>query len=103
MKAKFVFAALSTTVLVSPVLAAGNQPTEASSHGLTRAQVRAELVDLENAGYHPGDGDSTDYPVEIQAAEARVAAQHAAQNAMGGVTGASTASGAPGISQNPGN
>lgn len=42
-----------------------------SSQPLTRAQVRAELVQLEKAGYHPGVS-SPYYPEDIQAAKARV-------------------------------
>ncbi|MBF3536371.1 DUF4148 domain-containing protein [Burkholderia pseudomallei] len=42
-----------------------------SSQPLTRAQVRAELVQLEKAGYHPGVS-SPYYPEDIQAAQARV-------------------------------
>lgn len=43
-----------------------------SNDPVTRAQVRAELVQLEHAGYKPS---RTQYPSDIQAAEARVAAQ----------------------------
>ncbi|MBN3820074.1 DUF4148 domain-containing protein [Paraburkholderia sp. Se-20369] len=39
---------------------------------LTRAQVRAELVQLEKAGYNPNDW--INYPENIQAAQAKVAA-----------------------------
>ncbi|KAH0437172.1 hypothetical protein KCU90_g3930, partial [Aureobasidium melanogenum] len=43
---------------------------------LTRAEVKAQLIQIEQAGYNPAaSGDST-YPGDIQAAEARVAAQH---------------------------
>jgi type II secretory pathway pseudopilin PulG len=42
---------------------------------LTRAQVRAELVQLEQAGYSPATGEQANYPADIQAAEAKVAAQ----------------------------
>ena len=42
---------------------------------VTRAQVRAELVQLEKAGYNPAS-DQTEYPKNIQAAEARVVAQN---------------------------
>lgn len=100
MKVKIVFAVVAATVLASPVFAADIQQADTQSGGLTRAQVRAELVELENVGYHVGDGDSTNYPEEIQAAEAKVAAQHLARSAVGGVAGSSTASGA---TQNPGN
>jgi hypothetical protein len=42
-----------------------------SEQGLTRAQVRAELVQLEQAGYKPA-ADQVNYPENIQAAQARV-------------------------------
>ena len=47
---------------------------------MTRAQVRAELVQLEKAGWRPamGMGNNPDYPAGIQAAEARVQAQNGA-------------------------
>jgi hypothetical protein len=64
----------------------------AQSNGpVTRAQVRAELVQLEQAGYHVGSGHAT-YPAEIQAAEAKVAAENGAASGYGGaVAGASEA------------
>jgi hypothetical protein len=61
---------------------------------VSRAQVRAELVQLEKAGYQPGAGDQATYPLQIQAAEARVAAQNNAATGYGGVSGGSSASGA---------
>ena len=51
-----------------------------SNQPVTRAQVRAELVQLEKAGYNPGVSDDAAYPANIQAAEARVAQNGAAQN-----------------------
>lgn len=45
---------------------------------LTRAQVRAELVQLEKAGYNPNISDPS-YPSNIQAAQARVNTQTLAQ------------------------
>jgi hypothetical protein len=74
-----------------------------STEPITRAQVYADLIRVEQAGYHIGDGDNTTYPAEIQAAEAKIAAQdsqHAAldnavDNAVGGTTTTGTsASGA---------
>jgi len=38
---------------------------------VTRAQVRADLIQLENAGWRPNSQDAF-YPNDIQAAEARV-------------------------------
>jgi hypothetical protein len=50
----------------------------AQSNGpLTRAQVRAELIQLEQAGYQPGRANDAYYPDGIQAAMARVASQNA--------------------------
>jgi hypothetical protein len=43
---------------------------------LTRAQVIAQLIEVENAGFHPGSVDYVEYPDNLQAAEARVAAEH---------------------------
>jgi len=56
-------------VLATPVasFAQSNQP-------LTRAEVRAQLVQIEQAGYSPARGRDPYYPTDIQAAEARVAA-----------------------------
>ncbi|VWC65487.1 MULTISPECIES: DUF4148 domain-containing protein [Burkholderia] len=43
-----------------------------SQQPLTRAQVRAELAQLEKAGYNPNDW--MNYPENIQAAQAKIAA-----------------------------
>lgn len=45
-----------------------------SNEPVTRAQVRAEIVQLAQVGYHVGDSDNVHYPKAVQAAEARVAA-----------------------------
>jgi hypothetical protein len=67
-----------------------------SNQAVTRAQVRAELVQLEKAGYNPGASDESAYPANLQAAEARVAAQNgAAQNSgYGSSTSGSSQAGA---------
>lgn len=41
---------------------------------LTRAEVKAQLKQLEQAGYNPAVATDPVYPADIQAAEARVAA-----------------------------
>ncbi|MBB2928026.1 DUF4148 domain-containing protein [Paraburkholderia silvatlantica] len=85
---KSVIQAVAVAVaLVAPVASFAQ-----SQAPLTRAQVRAELVQLEKAGYRPGDSDNTRYPEAIQAAEAKVAAQ---DSAVGGGADGSSASGAP--------
>lgn len=55
-----------------------------SSAGLTRDQVRAELIRVENAGYMPGADDSQ-YPQNIQNAEAKIAAEQNASPATASV------------------
>ena len=71
--------------LVSAPLAAFAQ----NSQPVTRAQVREELVQLQNAGYSPL-GDRNSYPTQIQAAEARLAAQQPAASQENGYGGAAT-------------
>jgi hypothetical protein len=65
---------------------------------ITRAQVRAELVGLEQVGYNPATGEDTNYPTDIQAAEAKVAGQTQmaeTTSAVGGVaSGGSSQAGA---------
>ena len=63
-----------------------------SNQPVTRAQVRAELVQLEKAGYNPSVSDDATYPANIQAAEARVAAQN---SGYGPSTSGSSQAGAP--------
>jgi hypothetical protein len=79
---------LSATLFAAAVLAAAStaalaqeqyQVAQPQQQGLTRAQVRQELKELEEAGYNPSTANDYDYPQNIQAAEARVAAKHAAQ------------------------
>jgi type II secretory pathway pseudopilin PulG len=55
---------------------------------VTRAQVRAELVQLERAGYSPATGENPNYPSDIQAAEAKVASEQSRASAP--VGGAAT-------------
>ena len=72
----------------------------AQSNGpVTRAQVRAELVQIEKAGYNPARGGDPYYPADIQAAEAKVAAQNGATSGYGGVAGGSSDAGRPAVSK----
>ena len=79
---------LIQAVVIAAVLAAPVASFAQSNQPVTRAQVRAELVQLEKAGYQPGRADPY-YPADIQAAQARVATQNgtaqAAQSSFGGV------------------
>jgi Domain of unknown function (DUF4148) len=64
-----------------------------SNGPLTRAEVRDQLIKLEKAGY--ATSADINYPADIQAAEARVAAQNGHQPEVGGVADGSTSLGAP--------
>ena len=68
-----------------------------SSSTVTRAQVRAELVQLEGVGYRPGRANDPYYPADIQAAEAAVASRKGAESnvssSVGGARSGSSASG----------
>ena len=68
-----------------------------SSSTVTRAQVRAELIQLESVGYQPGRANDPHYPTDIQAAEAAVAARKGAESnvasGVGGVRSGSSDSG----------
>ncbi|WP_027213460.1 DUF4148 domain-containing protein [Burkholderia sp. WSM2232] len=48
-----------------------------SEQPLTRAEVKAQLKQIQQAGYNPAIAVDANYPADIQAAEARVAAQNA--------------------------
>jgi Domain of unknown function (DUF4148) len=86
---------LIKAVAFALVIAAPVASFAQSNAPLTRAQVRAELVQLEKAGYTPIRGADPYYPADIQAAEARVAAQNgsAAATGIGGVSGGGAAFG----------
>ncbi len=83
---------LSTLIVAAALAIPAVSSFAQSSQPLTRAEVKAQLVQLEQAGYRPGDGDRATYPVQIQAAEAKVAAQ-SNQQSYGGVADGSAASG----------
>ncbi|MXN77012.1 DUF4148 domain-containing protein [Burkholderia sp. 4701] len=61
-----IYAAIAASVLATPLASFAQ-----SEQGLTRDQVKAELVQLEQNGYKPLASDSQ-YPDNIQAAEQRL-------------------------------
>ncbi|MFB9126485.1 DUF4148 domain-containing protein [Paraburkholderia dipogonis] len=69
----------SATLLATASGAYAQTSATPGTHQLTRAEVRHELEELEAAGYDPSRGDESDYPADIQEAERKVAAMHAAQ------------------------
>ena len=64
---KLVIRIILLAAATAPALALAGQPTA----GMTRAQVRAQLVQMEQAGYNPARRDNY-YPRSIQQAEARI-------------------------------
>lgn len=71
--------ALIRTVMISCALAVPAVSFAQSEQApITRAEVRADLIRLEQAGYRPGGGENAHYPQDIQAAEAKVQAENAA-------------------------
>jgi hypothetical protein len=89
---KSLIEAVAIAALITAPLAAFAQ----SNQPVTRAQGRAELVQLEKAGYNPAIANDDDYPANIQAAEARVAAQNgkAQTSGYGSATNGSSQAGA---------
>jgi hypothetical protein len=95
------YATLALGAIATPVLSFAQ-----TSYGpVTRAEVRAELQRLEQAGYNPSSGDESNYPADIQAAEAKVAAEDGARasaatagsatDAVGGRRAGTSMSGSP--------
>ncbi|WMY10798.1 DUF4148 domain-containing protein [Paraburkholderia phenoliruptrix] len=68
---------LIRAVALAVVLAAPAASFAQSEQPLTRAEVKAQLKQIEQAGYNPATAVDANYPADIQAAEARVAAQNA--------------------------
>ncbi|MEA3122439.1 MAG: hypothetical protein QOH33_2017 [Paraburkholderia sp.] len=91
--------ALIPTLVIAAAVAAPNFAFAQSNSPVTRAQVKAELAQLEAAGYNPSS-DKIHYPQAIQAAEARVAAQNASSG-YGGAAGGSSMSGSAAATTHP--
>lgn len=89
---------LLPAVVVAAMLAApAISFAQSSQQGLTRAEVRAQLVELEQAGYKP-QSDRVNYPQDLQAAEARVSAEKLANgntSGYGAPAAGTSESGAP--------
>ncbi|WP_327354719.1 DUF4148 domain-containing protein [Caballeronia telluris] len=88
---KKILCAVLATAMLAP-LASFAQTTGGP---VTRAQVRADLVQLEAAGYRPSTHDA-DYPNALQVAEAKVAAMHAPSVAYGGAQDGAASNGVSG-------
>lgn len=64
--------ALAAAALIAPSFAFA----QSEGGAVTRAQVKQQLVELEQAGYNP-TGAQLNYPADLQAAQARVNANQA--------------------------
>ncbi|MDR3101010.1 MAG: DUF4148 domain-containing protein [Paraburkholderia sp.] len=82
-----VSAAVAVLALTAPFAAFAQQ----SDHAVTRAEVKAELVRLEAAGYRPAT-DRNQYPANIQAAESRLNPIESAQNSASATPNVAAAS-----------
>jgi len=70
---------LIKAVAIAAVLAAPVASfAQSSQQPVTRAEVRNQLIQLEQAGYSPASSADSEYPGNIQAAERRVQAQNPA-------------------------
>jgi len=70
---------IAAAIVTAPVMSFA-QSVQNAQAPVTRASVLADLIAVEKAGYHPGRNDD-DYPADIQAAEAKVAAEQGIQPA----------------------
>ncbi|MBB5503210.1 DUF4148 domain-containing protein [Paraburkholderia sp. MM5384-R2] len=91
---KYVLLTFATAIMLGvPVVAFARH----ASAPITRAQVRAELIQIGNAGYYPAKRDTSTYPSDIQAAEARIARKNVAgagsDSGMGSATSDASQSG----------
>jgi hypothetical protein len=87
---------LISALLLSSALAAPAFAFAQNNAPLTRAQVTAELVQLEKAGYSPG-GNDNNYPQDLQAAEQRIWTQQNDATSYGSSTGGTSVSGSHGV------
>ncbi|SEK12152.1 DUF4148 domain-containing protein [Paraburkholderia diazotrophica] len=83
------------SLIIAAVVALPAVSFAQSNQPVTRAEVRAQLVELQQAGYNPAS-DQTQYPQNIQAALARIDAQRNVRaNAYGAPADSASASGSP--------
>jgi uncharacterized protein DUF4148 len=87
---------LINAVALAAVLAVPAVSFAQSNPPVTRAEVRAQLAQLEKAGYNPFDSSDAHYPAAIEQAEAHVSASNGAAQDSGygsSTTGMSEAGG----------
>lgn len=100
MKTRTLIQAAFVAALVAAPALSFAQSVDQNNAPKTRAEVRSELIQIEQAGYNPAIADDASYPRDIQAAEARVSqeqgvaqTQPIADTGYGGATMGSSQSG----------
>ena len=86
---------LIQSVVIAAALAAPVAAFAQSNAPVTRAQVKAELIQYKQAGGRTNFSNDPHYPEDAQLAQARVNAQNGNNEGVGGVQAGSSASGAP--------
>ncbi|WP_206957022.1 DUF4148 domain-containing protein [Trinickia acidisoli] len=86
---------LIQSIVIAAALTAPVAVFAQSNAPVTRAQVKAELAQFEQAGGRVNFSNDPNYPADAQAAQARVIAQNGSNQAIGGVRAGSSASGSP--------
>ncbi len=86
---------LVQAVVIAAAFAAPVAAFAQSNAPVTRAQVKAELIQFEQAGGRANSSNDPYYPEDAQLAQARVNAQNGNNQGVGGVQAGSSASGAP--------
>ncbi|WP_429285539.1 DUF4148 domain-containing protein [Paraburkholderia sp. GAS41] len=88
MRSLVILKVLMQAIVVASAFAISGASFAQSNGPLTRAQVRAELDELEQTGWRPGQ-DRTTYPANILAAEAKVAEKRRLAGTGGDMNGSS--------------
>jgi hypothetical protein len=83
-------AAVAISAVPSLAFAQATTAPDTTNAPITRAEVRADLIRVEQAGYRPSDSD-INYPADIQAAEARIHSAPDADHSYGGTANDSAA------------
>ena len=63
------------TVCAVAVMAVPIASLAQSDEGLTRAQVQAEIAQLQQAGFNPANANTVDFPANMHASDASAAGQ----------------------------
>ena len=85
---------LVQAVVIAAAIAAPVAAFAQSNAPVTRAQVKAELIQFEQAGGRVNTSNDPYYPEDAQLAQARIRAQNGNNQGVGGVQAGSSASGA---------